>query len=57
MEEEDRRVRLRCTNKECEMSSGFFTAKIFKDMYLNEFDCILCKSKHAEELKIVEDTE
>lgn len=54
MSEEDNRVRLRCTNKECEMSEGFFTSPIFTDIYLNEINCLLCKSKHAEELKLVE---
>lgn len=51
---DDNRVRLRCTNRGCEMSQGFFTSPIFVDMYLNEFVCILCKSKHAKELVVIE---
>ena len=49
----DTRVRLRCTNKECSSSSGFWTAEIFVDDYLNKLSCILCDSKIAHELKEV----
>lgn len=47
------RIRLRCTNKKCELSTGFFLSKTFKEYFLNEKPCILCKSKHAEEINIV----
>ena len=48
------RVRLRCTGKSCDNRSGFWTDKSFKETYLNNLGCQLCGSKHAEELKAVE---
>ena len=55
MDEEyvETRIRLRCTNKKCDMSKGFWTAPKFKENYLEKLDCLLCGAKHAEELKIV----
>lgn len=47
------RVRLRCTGKDCQLRTGFWTSKVFKETYLNERNCMLCGSKHAEELKEV----
>ena len=49
------RVRLRCTNKDCPSSSGFFTASKFRETYINDITCLLCDSKIADELKVVED--
>lgn len=50
----DNRIKLRCTNKDCELSKGFFTSPKFRDVYLNELKCLLCGSKHADEIRILE---
>lgn len=47
------RIRLRCTNKNCDMSKGFWTAPKFKKDYLEKLTCLLCGKKHAEELKVI----
>ena len=49
------RVRLRCTNKECELATGWWTASAFVEEYLTKLDCIECGSKHAYALKEVTD--
>lgn len=51
------RVRLRCTGKDCEKRSGFWTAKKFEKIYLEQINCLLCGSKHAPMMNIISQEE
>lgn len=49
------RIRLKCTNKGCQMNKGFWTSPKDKEAYLEMLVCKMCESKHSMAFRLVED--